>query len=202
MTQRNILGSLSLAGALVVLSCTLVPASAAPVGEQAPTFQLTDLEGRQYALSDYAGKTVVLEWINPNCPFSDRHARERTMSELAARHSEVVWLGINSTNPRHRDHLSRAEHAAWAERNGIPYPILYDESGDVGRAYGAKTTPHMFLIDADGTLLYEGAIDDDPPGRKTKAERTNYVDRGLDAIASDGTPDPATTKPYGCNVKY
>jgi hypothetical protein len=187
---------------LVVLSCTTAPASAAAVGEKAPGFELVDLAGQKHALADYAGKTVVLEWINPNCPFSDRHAREKTMTDLAAEHGEVVWLAVNSTNPDHRDFLTKEQHAAWAGKNGIEYPILYDESGEVGHAYGAKTTPHMYIIDGGGTLLYNGAIDDDPPGRKAKGERDNYVEGGLVDLAGGGSPDPATTKPYGCSVKY
>jgi len=202
MIQRKNLILLSVAAAVVVWSCGSSPASAAAVGEKAPAFQLIDLEGQPHALADYAGKTVVLEWVNPNCPFSDRHARERTMSDLATRHTEVVWLGINSTSPQSRDHLAPAEHAAWAKKNGIPYPILRDESGQVGHAYGAKTTPHMFIIDAGGTLVYDGAIDDDPPGRRARAERTNYVAGGLDELASGADPDPPITKPYGCSVKY
>lgn len=178
------------------------PAGAATVGEAAPAFSLTDLAGETHSLADYKGKTVVLEWVNPECPFSDRHAREKTMTELAARHGEVVWLGINSTSPDHGNFLEPTEHAEWAEEHGISYPILYDRDGSVGHAYGAKTTPHMFIVDPSGTLIYDGAIDDDPPGRMAQAERMNYVDGGLVALASNQALDPATTKPYGCSVKY
>jgi len=185
-----------------VIAVVSLPALAVSVGEKAPGFELEDLDGDTHALADYTGKTVVLEWVNPNCPFSDRHAREQTMIELADRYGEVVWLGINSTHPDHRDYLERAEHASWAGDRGVDYPILYDESGEVGHAYDAKTTPHMYIIDADGTVVYNGAIDDDPPGRKSQPERANYVDGGLTAVADGVAPDPATTKPYGCSVKY
>lgn len=187
---------------LLLWALTASPAVAATVGEEAPGFELQDLAGETHSLADFAGKTVVLEWVNPNCPFSDRHAREGTMTALADKYGEVVWLGINSTNPESRDFLQPSEHAAWAEENDIDYAILYDRTGEVGHAYDAKTTPHMFIVDGEGTLVYDGAIDDDPPGRHSQAERTNYVDGGLAALASNASVDPATTKPYGCSVKY
>lgn len=187
---------------LLLLALAAAPAGAATVGEKAPAFELQDLSGDTHSLADFAAKTVVLEWVNPNCPFSDRHAREGTMTALADKYGEVVWLGINSTNPESRDFLQPSEHAAWAEENGIDYAILYDRTGEVGHAYDAKTTPHMFIIDGEGTLVYDGAIDDDPPGRYSQAERTNYVDGGLTDLASNASVDPATTKPYGCSVKY
>lgn len=196
-----IAAALLFAAALVATA----PAFAAgAVGEVAPAFQLKDLNGQQRSLSDYKGKVVVLEWVNPNCPFSDRHAREKTMNDLASRYGSdgVVWLGINSTNATHRDFLKPAEHLAWAKKNGIQYTILYDETGKVGKAYDAKTTPHMFVIGKDGKIAYNGAIDDDPMGRNAKAQRANYVDGGLRAEKAGKSPDPASTKPYGCSVKY
>lgn len=177
-------------------------AAAVAVGEAAPAFTLTDLAGGEHSLADYRGKVVVLEWVNPNCPFSDRHAREKTMTTLAAAHREVVWLGINSTNPDHRDYLEPAAHQRWADRYGIRYPILYDPTGEIGHAYGALTTPHMFIVDEQGRIAYDGAIDDDPPGRQPRAGRTNYVGGGLDDHAAGQPVDPASTKPYGCSVKY
>jgi len=200
MTQRKIILSAVALAAAVVLAAS--PTFAIAVGEKAPAFELQDLDGDTHSLADYAGKTVVLEWVNPNCPFSDRHAREKTMIELADRYGDVVWLGINSTNPESRDYLMTAEHATWAAERGIDYPILYDESGEVGHAYEAKTTPHMYVIDGDGKVVYNGAIDNDPPGRMAKQVRTNYVDGGLTAVGNGAAPDPASTKPYGCSVKY
>jgi len=172
------------------------------VGDAAPNFSLKGIDGKSYSLADYKGKVVVLEWINPNCPFSNRHAEEKTMTTLAARYGEVVWLGINSTNPSSRDFLKAADHKAWNDKHGIHYAVLYDESGDVGHAYGAKTTPHMFIIGKDGKIAYNGAIDDDPSGSKAKAQRLNFVDGGLLAERGSKSPDPAVTKPYGCSVKY
>lgn len=191
--------AVALLGALLVAAPALAGGT---VGEKAPGFTLTDLDGDSHSLSDFAGKTVVLEWVNPNCPFSDRHAREGTMQSLADEYGEVVWLGINSTNADHRDYLSPAKHGAWAEKNGIQYPILYDETSKVGKAYDAKTTPHMYIIDGSGTILYNGAIDDDPPGRKARDQRDNYVDAGLTDLQAGEQVATATTKPYGCTVKY
>jgi peroxiredoxin len=186
----------------VLLAVSAVPAAAVAVGDKAPGFTLEALDGTSHSLADYAGKVVVLEWLNPNCPFSDRHAREHTMTRLAAEHGEVAWVGINSTSREHRDYLPPAEHQKWAGTNGIDYPILYDESGQVGHAYDARTTPHMFIIDEQGNVVYNGAIDDDPPGRREAAARDNYVGGGLDAYAADRAIEPASTKPYGCSVKY
>lgn len=176
--------------------------AAGAVGEAAPAFQLKDLNGKTHSLADYKGKVVVLEWVNPNCPFSDRHAREKTMSNLAKKHGEVVWLGINSTNADHKDFLKPAEHLAWNQKNGVTYTVLYDETGKVGKAYDAKTTPHMYIIDEQGKIAYNGAIDDDPSGRNPMTRRVNYVDGGLLAELNGKAVNPASTKPYGCSVKY
>ncbi|HVR99153.1 MAG TPA: redoxin domain-containing protein [Thermoanaerobaculia bacterium] len=187
---------------VAALALAAVPVFASAVGETAPAFQLKDLNGKSHSLADFKGKVVVLEWINPNCPVSDRHAREKTMTDLAKKHGEIVWLGINSTNPEHRDFLQPAEHLAYNKKNGITYTVLYDETGKVGKAYGAQTTPHMFIVDKAGKLAYNGAIDDDPSGRNPRAERANYVDGGVVAEKAGKDPNPATTKAYGCSVKY
>jgi peroxiredoxin len=198
--HRTLTATTLLLAGLVLASGAAFAAGA--VGETAPAFQLKDLNGKTRSLADAKGKVVVLEWINPNCPFSDRHAREKTMSELSKKYGSVVWLGINSTNPEHRDYLQPAEHLAWTKKNGVNYPVLYDPAGAVGHAYGAKTTPHMFVIDEQGKIVYNGAIDDDPSGRKPRPERANYVDGALTAEQGGKSIDPATTKPYGCSVKY
>lgn len=191
--------------AVAALASILAPSTAAAVGavgEKAPAFKLTDLSGKAHSLDQYKGKHVVLEWVNPNCPFSDRQAREHTMVELNKKYGQVVWLGINSTNPKHKDYLQPAEHLAWTKKNGIDYSILYDPSGSVGQAYGAKTTPHMFIVDEAGKIAYNGAIDDDPSGRNAKPARLNYVDSGLTAELASRAVSPAVTQPYGCSVKY
>jgi len=202
MLRRNRITKPLLSG-LAALALTALPALAVgTIGETAPAFSLKGLDGKTHSLADYSGKVVVLEWLNPDCPFSNRHAEEKTMTSLAAKYGEVVWLGIDSSSPTSHDYLKPAEMRAWTEKNGIHYAVLYDESGSVGHAYGAKTTPHMFVVGKDGKIAYNGAIDDDPSGRKAKVERVNYVDRGLTAERSGKAPDPAATKPYGCSVKY
>lgn len=122
------------------------------------------------------------------------------MIDLSDRHPEVVWLGINSTAEHHSDYLTPAEHAEYNAEHGIDYPILYDVTGEIGRAYGATTTPHMFVIDDEGTVVYAGAIDDDPYARSDS--RTNYVAGALEALKEDRDPSLSSTKPYGCSVKY
>jgi peroxiredoxin len=193
-----------------LISISTLPACAADdtalpnlaVGAAAPDFQLKDLAGKPHKLSDLKGKVVVLEWVNPNCPFSDRMQREKVMTETGAKHPGAVWLGINSTAADHKDYLAPAEHQAYSRKHGIGHAVLYDESGNTGRAYGARTTPHMFVIDEQGKVIYNGAIDDDPPGRKSKNERQNHVDSALGAHEQGKAPDPASTRPYGCSVKY
>lgn len=188
---------------MAVLAVMAAPAFAVgAVGETAPDFALKGVDGKTYKLADFKGKTVVLEWVNPNCPFSDRHAKEKTMSDLVKQHGEIVWLGINSTNADHPNFMQPADHQAWAKKNGVNYAVLYDETGKVGHAYDAKTTPHLYIVDKNGKIAYNGAIDDDPPGRKAKAERVNFVAAGLGSSKAGKALDPASTKPYGCSIKY
>lgn len=200
---RPSLRTLALALAFVAAAVTLAWDAAASVivGDPAPEFTLTDLDGQEHSLADYRGRIVVLEWINPKCPFSERHAKEQTMIDLADRF-DVVWLAINSTNPEHVDAMSATEHKAYNAEHGIDYPVLFDPTGAVGHAYDAKTTPHMFVVDEEGTLIYEGAIDADPLGREPPAKRTSYVAAALEAHGQGRPVDPANTKPYGCTVKY
>ena len=177
--------------------------TAGSVGSAAPAFQLKDLDGKTHSLADYKGKVVVLEWLNPLCPFSDRHAREKTMSSLARKHGSVVWLGINSTNAGHPNFLQPAEHKAWTQKNGITYAVLYDETGKVGKAYDAKTTPHMFIVDEKGVLVYAGAIDDKPSTDKADVDGAkNYVLAAYDDLKAGKPVSHGSTAPYGCSVKY
>lgn len=185
--------------ALALAACAGPSQAELAVGQPAPAFSLPSVDGGSVALADYAGKTVVLEWINPNCPVSERHARAKTMVTTWDEHADVVWLAINSTSRSHGDYIAPAEHKAYQEKMGIDYPVLYDSSGEIGRAYGAKTTPHMYVVDPAGKIAYMGAIDDDP---RSKGASVNYVDAALDALKSGKSPDPASTKAYGCSVKY
>jgi peroxiredoxin len=169
------------------------------VASAAPDFTLTDQNGKTVSLSDYKGKIVVLEWINPDCPFVQRHYKAGTMADLATRYGEkgVVWLAINSTN-----YMGQKDNAKWVETYKLPYPILDDHDGAVGHAYSAKTSPHMYVIDASGNIVYQGAIDDDPRGSKPPAERTQYVAKALDELLAGQPVSVAESKPYGCSVKY
>ena len=185
---------------VLALLCA-VPATAGKavaVGEKAPGFILTDSAGEEISLSDFEGKVVVLEWLNPDCPFVQRHYKAGTMKDLAAKFGTqgVVWLTINSTN-----YMDAAANAKFKASNHLSYPILVDQSGEVGHLYGAMTTPHMYVIDGAGQLVYIGAIDDDPRGNKD-APITNYVAAALDEVLAGKAVTTTETKPYGCSVKY
>jgi peroxiredoxin len=175
----------------------------AKIGAPAPDFTLTDTDGKTHQLSAYTAKgyAVVLEWFNPDCPFIKMHHQaNKTMDELYAQvgDQKVVWLAINSNAAGKQGHgLERNQKAR--QEYEMTMPILLDENGKVGRLYRAKTTPHMFLIGADGTLLYDGAIDD-ASGRE--AGETNYVAAALKAYLAGEAVATPKTKPYGCSVKY
>ena len=172
-------------------------------GSKAADFTLPDSKGKTVSLSDYKGKIVVLEWTNPNCPFVQRQYREELMTGLQAEYTkkDVVWLLINSTNEGHGDYESgESLDATYASWGGSQKAILMDSDGKVGKAYDAKTTPHMFVIDKAGILVYQGAIDDDPRG--TNAERQGFVKNALDGLMSGKSIVTTTTKSYGCSVKY
>lgn len=189
-----------------VLLCTLLlvaaVAHAAPeIGKPAPDFTVKGSSGVDVSLSDFRGKTVVLEWMNEGCPFVRKHYGSGHMQELqkAAVEDGVVWLTIVSSAPGKQGHLDAEKALAKKSEIGST-ALLLDEAGSVGRAYEAKVTPQMFVIDGSGTLVYMGAIDDSPRGDPASAK--NYVTAAIDAVKA-GTPvDPTVTKPYGCAVKY
>ena len=163
----------------------------------APAFTLHDQTGKPHTLAEYAGKIVVLEWVNPECPFVKRHYDNKTMVNLANTYADkgVVWLAVNSTNT-----FDQAKNAAFVQERGTPYPVLNDSDGKVGRLYDAKTTPHLFVIDKAGQLAYQGAVDDDPAGNK--ADKINYVKQAIDDLLAGRAVATPETKPYGCSVKY
>lgn len=173
-------------------------------GDKAPDFKLKDTDGVEHSLAQYLadGKIVVLEWFNPDCPFIIKHHKlNRTMNETNATlaHKGMVWLAINSGAPgKQGAGLERNRKAR--EEYEMPFPLLLDESGVVGRAYGAKTTPHMFVIGKDGLVAYAGAIDDD--ASPTTPGKRNYVISALRAVMDGRAVPEAATKPYGCSVKY
>lgn len=170
-------------------------------GKQAPQFELSSFAGRTVKLSDYKGRIVVLEWVNPECPFSRYHYETvHTMVDLATKYKDknVVWLAVNSTN-----HTTVEANREFAKKHKLPYPILDDRTGQVGREYGARNTPHMFVIDANGMLAYEGAIDNAPLGKQEpSAGAVNYVDKALSELLADQKVSTPATPPYGCTVKY
>jgi len=170
----------------------------AEVGKPAPAFALSDQSGKTVSLSDYSGKIVVLEWTNPNCPFVKRHYQAKTMQNLFDQYQAkgVVWLAINSTRGTTND-----SNKQWADDQKIPYPVLNDVQTDASKAYHATNTPEMFIVGKDGTLLYKGAIDNDPSGDKTVG-KVNFVQKALDEILADKAVSEPETKPYGCGVKY
>jgi len=167
--------------------------------KRAPSFELNSFDGKSVSLSDYRGKIVVLEWFNFECPLSRYHYETKnTMVELANKYKgkNVVWLAVNSTS-----HTTPGPNKTFAKRHGLPYLILDDRSGKVGRAYGAETTPHMYIINPRGNIVYEGAIDDSPLGQK-KEGVVNYVDTALAELTAGKAVSTPKTKPYGCTVKY
>ena len=175
-------------------------AAAAKIGEAAPAFSLTDTDGKAVKLADYKGKIVVLEWFNPGCPVVQMHYGAETMNKTIAQFKDkpVAWLRINSGAAGKQGAGKDANVSAKKEWN-ITTPILLDESGTVGKSYGAKTTPHCFVINQDGVLVYAGAIDD---GNGGKVGTTNYVAAAVISTLNGETVAKAETKPYGCNVKY
>lgn len=178
----------------------------AAVGEKAPDFELKDLDGNVVRLSALAGKTVVLEWFNPGCPFVKAAHTQGSLKDMAARHAseELVWLAINSGAPGKQGNGVEANRKG-VETFGMKHPVLVDESGKVGRLYGAKRTPHMFVIGPDGTLVYRGAIDNSPDGTGESPETgtlVNYVEKALTALHAGAAVEQSETKAYGCSVKY
>ncbi|GAA4417385.1 thioredoxin family protein [Acidovorax lacteus] len=184
-----------------------IAAFAAPtVGQAAPDFTLTDTSGRSVRLSDFRGKHVVLEWTNPGCPFVRKHYDGGNLpaTQKDATAKGVVWLAINSTEKASSDYLPPARLQAWMqERKAGATAVLMDEEGTVGRAYGARTTPHLYIVNPQGVLAYAGAIDSIPSARPADIERaTNYVRTGLEQALAGQPISPASTAPYGCSIKY
>lgn len=199
----------SLMLAVLAFAATPLAASAtnAPsVGQSAPEFTLQDVNGKTVRLSDFRGRYVVLEWNNPSCPFVQKHYGSGNMQQLQkeAAAKNVAWLTINSTEVGHGDYQAPAQLARWMrEQGGAPAATLMDAEGVAGRAYAARVTPHMYIVDPQGRLIYAGGIDDKPSARASDIPAaTNYIRVGL-AQALAGQPlSQATTRAYGCSIKY
>jgi len=203
--MKRILTSAALAATTVMLAA---PAFAAgyTTGDTVANASVIDSNGVTHNLEDFAGKTVVLEWTNDGCPYVKKHYTTDNMQSLQreAAADDVVWLSVISSAPGKQGHVDGAgANALTTDRGAEPAAVILDESGDAGRMFAAKTTPHMYIIDADQTLVYQGAIDDNPSSNPATVESaTNYVRKALMEVRSGATVTDATTKPYGCSVKY
>ncbi len=166
----------------------------AAIGQPAPAFSLPDQAGTTVNLADFSGKIVVLEWFNEECPIVVGHYKAGTMNTLYSKYApkDVVWLAVNSTKGNTND-SNKAAATDWK----VDRPILNDSSGTVGHLYGAKTTPHMYIVDGNGILVYMGAIDN-----QSKDNSVNYVDKALTELLAGNSVSEPQTKPYGCSVKY
>jgi peroxiredoxin len=188
------------------LALTAAPAFALESGSPAPDFKAATSQKKEVKLSDYKGKTVVLEWLNYGCPFVKKHYRGKNMQQVQADYTKkgVVWLSVISSAEGKQGYAGpeqaekdRKEHESRATA------VILDPKGEVGRLYGAQTTPHMFVIDPKGKLAYQGAIDDKPSAEPdTLKGAHNYVSDALDAVLAGKPVSKATTKSYGCSVKY
>lgn len=194
---------------LAAFLCTatlLAGTHAATVGQPAPDFTLKDVNGKTVRLSDYRGRHVVLEWNNPACPYVQKHYKSSNMQTLQkeATAKNVVWLAVNSTEASHGDYLSPAQLGRWmSEQKANPTATLMDEDGSAGRAYAARVTPHMYIVDPQGKLVYAGGIDSTPSARVDDIKTaTNYVRTGLNESLAGKAVSQATTRPYGCSIKY
>jgi len=178
---------------------------AARIGQPAPEFTLEDTAGRSVSLSSFRGRPVVLEWLNPGCPFVRKHY-QGNMQSLQSTYTGkgVAWLAINSTENASTDYLAPPQLARWMqEHKAAATATLMDEDGQVGTAYAARVTPHMYIIDAQGTLVYAGAIDSVASARVADIERaSNYVRQGLDELLAGKALSVPTSQAYGCSIKF
>jgi peroxiredoxin len=203
MLRRPFIAACALAALAAVVPLT----HAAPaVGQPAPDFSLKDASGKIVRLSDFRGKHVVLEWTNPGCPYVRKHYDSGNMpaTQQDAVGKGAVWLSINSTEKGSGDYLEPGKLVAWQkERKAAPSHVLMDEEGTAGRAYGARTTPHMYIVDPQGRLVYAGGIDSIPSSNPDDIRKaTNYVRQGLGEALAGKPITAATTRPYGCSIKY
>ena len=206
--RRRVLAiGLYCAATIITLRAGVQPATAqARIGSAASAFTLTDLNGRAVSLADFKGKTVVLEWTNHGCPYVGKHYRGNNMQALQKKWTGkgVVWLSVISSAPGLQGHVTPQQaNKLTADRGAAPTAVLFDPTGKVGRAYSARTTPHMYVINDDGVLVYMGGIDDQPTARLEDLKRArNFVDEALSEI-SQGKPVSVTgSRAYGCSIKY
>jgi peroxiredoxin len=187
------------------LALATAGAHAATVGQPAPDFSLTDVNGKTVKLSDFKGKHVVLEWNNPGCPFVRKHYQgnlQALQKEFTAR--GVVWLAINSTEDASADYKTPPQLARWmTEQKAAPTAVLMDEEGTVGKVYNARVTPHMYIVNPQGRLAYAGAIDSIPSARVSDIDKAaNFVRQGLNEALAGKPISVAQNQAYGCSIKY
>ncbi len=202
MLRRTLITSATLAG----IGWTGASFAAPSVGQKAPEFSLPDTSGKAVSLSAFRGKHVVLEWVNPGCPYVRKHYgsanMQGTQKEAAA--AGAIWLAINSTEEGSVDYLVPEQLARWTQtQQGATTHTLMDVEGSTGKAYGARTTPHMYIIDPRGMLVYAGGIDSIPSSRVDDIKTAvNYVKQGIRQAVAGQPISAATTRPYGCSIKY
>ena len=193
------------AASVLALAASVAGANAV-VGQPAPAFSAVDAAGKAVSLADFKGKHVVLEWVNPGCPFVQKHYSSGNMqgTQKEATAKGVVWLAINSTAADASDYKAPAAMAQWMQnQNAAATATLMDADGKVGKAYGARTTPHMYIVAPDGKLVYAGAIDSKATSNPADiASATNHVKVALAESLAGKPVSAATTRPYGCSVKY
>ena len=193
--------------AIIALSTGVQPAIAeVRIGAPAPAFTLTDSNGRHRSLADFKGKTVVLEWTNHDCPYVRKHYRSNNMQALQKKWTGqgVAWLSVISSGPGREGHVTPQQaNQLTADRGAAPSAVLLDPTGQAGRAYGARVTPHMYVINGEGALVYMGGIDDQPTARveDVKGAR-NFIDTALSEIAQGKPVSVPTSRAYGCSIKY
>ncbi len=202
--RTSVLGLMGLVGLIVAalgMTAGTLDQGKAKLGEKAPNFTLMDTNGQERSLSDYKGRIVVIEWINPECP-DVRHcyqtkAMQGAYKKVKQLDKGVAWLAINSTTG-----TTAQANNMWISKYDLKYPLLLDDGGTVGRLYDARRTPQMFVIDTDGVIRYTGAIDDNRLLYKRPDEITNYVVNAVSQLVEGETVTPNSTKPYGCPIKY
>lgn len=181
-------------------------AQKATLNESAPDFKLLDSNGNEHSLSDFAGKNVVLEWINYDCPFVKKHYDSKNMQNLQVKYTEkdVVWLAICSSNKGKQGNFSTEEIIKRSKKHDANFTAyLIDEDGKVGKMYGAKTTPHMYIINTEGVLVYAGGLDDKATTDvKDVKTAKNFVSLALDELLNGKSVSTQSSTPYGCSVKY
>ena len=209
MTRRTLLGTglaAALAGLVPGRFIATARAAGPQVGQPAPLFTGTDADGQSVRLEDYKGKTVVLEWTNHECPFVMKHYGGQAMQALQKKWTDsgVIWLTVISSAPGEQGAVDGlAANRLTQARGAAPTAVILDPAGTIGRAYDAKTTPHMFIVSGEGTLLYQGGIDDKPSANLDDLKTAkNYVDAALTEIAAGKPVSVRTSRPYGCTVKY